>query len=562
MGGLLKPDGSQTVDDSDTANTLNNFFGSIFAHEQPGDVPSFEVPGLRGSLTSVSVTADDVWKQLSSLKSHKSSGPDNCHPRVLLETKEGLVQPLYLIFSKSLSEGVLPTEWKKATVTAIHKKGDRNMCNNYRPVSLTSVICKMLEAIIKDKLMEYFTCNNLLSSCQHGFRSSHSCVTQLLRVVNDWSLALESGNSVDVVYLDLHKAFDCVPHRRLLSKLRSYGVAGKLFEWIENFLSNRTQRVCIRGSFSKWVNITSGVPQGSVLGPILFIIFVNDMPDVVNSMLLMFADDTKLYRTITSVHDSNALQQDIDSVSPWGEQSLMFFNLDKCHVMTFGRSQRHYSYTMTNVDGVPFPLQRCHEEQDLGVLFTPNLKFSEHISKITRKANGVVGIIKRSISCLDKTMFHTLYVSLVRPHLEYASQIWNPHLIRDIQALEKVQRRATKLVPELQHLSYGDRLSALNLSSLLYRRRRIDMITVFKIVHGLEGLPFETLFTFHNTVTRGNGYKLYKKFSHLNLRKFSFSDRIIDDWNHLPTFLIESSTVLTFKTKLDILWNCNRFDYL
>ena len=159
-------------------------------------------------------------------------------------------------------------------------------------------------------------------------------------------------------------------------------------------------------------------------------------------------------------------------------------------------------------------------------------------------------------------MFRTLYVSLVRPHLEYASQIWNPHLIRDIQALEKVQRRATKLVPELQHLSYGDRLSALNLPSLLYRRRRIDMITVFKIVHGLEGLPFETLFTFHNTVTRGNGYKLYKKFSHLNLRKFSFSDRIIDDWNHLPTFLIESSTVLTFKTKLDILWNCNRFDYL
>ena len=132
---------------------------------------------------------------------------------------------------------------EKATVTAIHKKGDRNLCNNYRPVSLTSVICKMLESIIKDRLMQYFTSNNLLSSCQHGFRSSHSCVTQLLRVINDWSLALESGNSVDVVYLDLRKAFDCVPHRRLLSKLQSYGVAGKLFEWIENFLSNRKQRV-------------------------------------------------------------------------------------------------------------------------------------------------------------------------------------------------------------------------------------------------------------------------------------------------------------------------------
>ena len=206
--------------------------------------------------------------------------------------------------------------------------------------------------------------------------------------------------------------------------------------------------------------------------------------------------------------------------------------------MTFGRPQWHLSYTMMNADGVPFPLQRCYEEQDLGVLFTPNLKFSEHISKITRKTNSVVGIIKRSFSCLDKAMFRTLYVSMVRPHLEYASpnlkfskhiskitrktnsvvgiikqsfscldkamfrtlyvsmvrphleyasQIWNPHLIRDIQTLEKVQRRATKLVPELQHLSYDDRISALNLPSLLYRRRRIDMITVFKIVYGLEG---------------------------------------------------------------------------
>ena len=221
------------------------------------------------------------------------------------------------------------------------------------------------------------------------------------------------------------------------------------------------------------------------------------------------------------------MQQDIDNVSAWGEQSLVSFYLDKCHVMIFGRSQQHHNYTMMNADGVPFPLQKkCHEEQDLGVLFTPNLKFSEHISKITLKANSVVGIIKRSFSCLDKAMFRTLYVILVHPHLEYASQIWNPHLIKDIQALEKVQRRATKLVPELQHLSYDDRLSALNLPSLLYKRR-IDIIAVFKIVQGLEGIPFEALFTFHNTVTKGTGYKLYKKFSHLNLRKFSSNDRVI-----------------------------------
>ena len=148
------------------------------------------------------------------------------------------------------------------------------------------------------------------------------------------------------------------------------------------------------------------------------------------------------------------------------------------------------------------------------------------------------------------------------PHLEYTSEIWNPHLIGDIQILEKVQRHATKLVPELRQLVYVDRLAALNLPSLLYRRRRMDMITVFKIIHGLDGIPFDTLFKYHNTVTRGNGYKLFKQFSHLNLRKFSFSERVVDDWNHLPTFLIESPDVLTFKTKLDIFWNSYRFHYL
>ena len=159
-------------------------------------------------------------------------------------------------------------------------------------------------------------------------------------------------------------------------------------------------------------------------------------------------------------------------------------------------------------------------------------------------------------------MFRTLYVSLVRPHLEYASEIWNPHLIGDIQVLEKVQKRATKLVPDLRQLTYSDRLPALNLPSLLYRRRRMHMITVFKIVHGLEGVPFDNFFTFHNTITRGNGYKLFKHFCHLNVRKFSFAQRIIDDWNQLPTFLIESPDILTFKTKLEIFWNAYRFHHL
>ena len=245
------------------------------------------------------------------------------------------------------------------------------------------------------------------------------------------------------------------------------------------------------------------MPQRSVLGPTLFIIFVNDMPNVINSILLMFADDTKLYRTIDSPQDHNILQHDTDQLCVWDDRSPMSFNLDKCHVMSFGRTREVYNYTMKKA-AISLPMNRCEQECDLGVLFTPDLKFSQHIKLITHKANSVIGIIKRSFSCLDQNMFRTLYISLVRPHLEYASEIWNLYLMGDIQTLVKVQRWATKLVPGLRDLDYTNRPIALNLPSLLYRRQRMDMITVFRIVHGLQGVPFENLFQFHNTITRGN----------------------------------------------------------
>ena len=176
----------------------------------------------------------------------------------------------------------------------------------------------------------------------------------------------------------------------------------------------------------------------------------------------MFADDTKLYHTIDSPQDHNILQHDIDQLCVWGDKSLMSFNRDKCHVMTFGKTGEMYNYTMKK-DAISLPMNRCDQEHDLGVLFTPDLKFSSHIKLITRKANNVIGIIKHTFSCLDRTMFCTFYISLVRPHLEYASEIWNPYLMGNIRTLEKIQRRAAKLVPEL-------RAVALNLPSLLYRR--------------------------------------------------------------------------------------------
>ena len=286
-------------------NILNDYFGTVFTVEDTGEVPSMGDKSSDNCLTTVVILIEDVWHQLTTLDPGKSEGPDGCHPHVLCEVKEGVVTPLYLIFKKSLEDGVLPHPWKDALVTALHKKGDKHLPSNYRPVSLTSIICKMLERIIKDHLLQYFIRNKFITSRQHGFHPGHSCETQLIRVLDDWTSALELEHQVDVIYLDLQKAFDKVPHARLLSKLKSYGIGGKLLQWIENFLSNRRQCVHLHGSKSDWINVFSGVPQGSVLGPFLFIVYANDMPNVVSSDLYIFADDTKLYCTITSESDCN-----------------------------------------------------------------------------------------------------------------------------------------------------------------------------------------------------------------------------------------------------------------
>ena len=561
IGALERSDGSLTSDESEMAELLNNFFSSVFTNENLFDVPSLESKCLGDPLSSVHVSLDCVWKQLCNLDPCKSSGPDDCHPRVFKEVKEGLLQPLFLIFKKSLEEGQLPSSWKDATVTPIFKKGCRSLPSNYRPVSLTSIVCKMLECIIKDCLMKHFTINNLFAVNQHGFRPGHSCVTQLLKVMENWTNFIDSGASVDVIYLDFQKAFDRVPHGRLLSKVKSYGIEGSILRWIQDFLRNRRQQVHIRGSYSGWISATSGVPQGSVLGPIFFLIFVNDLPQMVSSMLYLFADDTKLYHPIRTPQDCVLLQRDLARLVDWCDRWQMAFNVDKCHVMSIGNFPLLSDYTMKFGDSVA-SIVRVQAECDLGVTFASNLTFDKHISNIVRRANILIGIIKRTFSCLDQSMFRTLYTTLIRPHLDYASVVWNPYQLGHIRAIEKVQRRATRIIPEFRGYSYFDRLKALNLPSLVYRRRRMDMIMVYKIIHGLDGSPFDMFFMYHDVPTRSNGYKLFKKFCHLNVRKYSFSQRVVNDWNTLPIEVVQAPDVESFKTKLDLFWNQFRFDYI
>ena len=445
------------------------------------------------TIPSIQFDTATVTMKLKRLKPDKSPGPDGIHPMVLQNTAEVVADPLARIFQESYSQGVLPADWKKANIVPIFKKGSKSDANNYRPVSLTSVPCKIMESVIKEAILSYIESNNLITEHQHGFVSGRSCLTNLLEVLEAWTRILDSGYGVDVIYLDYKKAFDTVPHGRLLQKLVTFGIHESTLQWIKSFLEDRQMRVTVKGSYSHWVEVISGVPQGSVLGPLLFLIYVNDLPLWIKTNIKMFADDTKLWNIIRHESDSRDLQEDLDRLREWSNNWLLDFNIEKCKVMHVGHKLTT-SYSIPRTDGALCRLAEVDEEKDLGVILTKDLKAGRQCREAARKAMNVLRTIKRHFTRLDKTTFLILYKSYVRPLLEFSIQAWSPSLRKDINCLEQVQRRATKLVVGLKRLEYADRLHELGLTTLEKRRLRGDLIETFKIVTGRDKVKMEDFF--------------------------------------------------------------------
>ena len=353
------------------------------------------------------------------------------------------------------------------------------------------------------------------------------------------------------VYLDFSKAFDTVPHSLLLLKLQAVGIDGKVLSWIRDFLTNRQQRVMIKGTCSGWCRVRSGVPQGSVLGPTLFLVFVKDLLDGIGSEGKLFADDAKIYQRVMTPYDAENLQADLQKLEEWSHKWSLSFNKDKCAVMHFGRSNQGYAYSLNGST-----LSSTSKEKDLGIIVTSDLKPSAQAARAAAAANSMLGRIKRTFTCLDDETMPALYKALVRPHMEYAIQTWSPYLKKDIKMLEKVQRRATKLVKSISHLTYEDRLKCLGLTTLEKRRKRGDMIEVFKLLKGYDLLRMEGNFLkldngSNNRKTRGHSLKLSKPRHRTWKRHQFFSSRVVDDWNRLPESVVTCQSVNSFKHHYD-----------
>ena len=363
----------------------------------------------------------------------------------------------------------------------------------------------------------------------------------------------DDGSSLDLIYLDFSKAFDKVPHEKLMKKAKAIGISGNLLRWIEQWLTGRRQRVVINGKSSGWIDVESGVPQGSILGPILFVIFINDIDNQITNLINIirkFADDTKLGHKVNN--EAGVLQLCLDILFQWTIDWGMEFNIPKCKVLHIGRNNNHFKYYLNNIE-----LKSVTEEKDIGVITHASLKPSVQCSNAARKANFVLGQISRTFHYRDHKTFLDLYKRYVRPHLEFSVQVWSPWKQDDIKIIENVQKRAVNMVTGLsKDLSYPAKLQLLGLETLEERRHRLDMINTYKILNSKMSVDPNTWFSRvqdnSSRVTRlsQDASNLTIRQSNTEVRKNFFSNRAVRGWNALPTETRNLKTLNMFKSAL------------
>ena len=569
IGPFVNKEG-KTIDDS-AANILQKQYQSVWSKPRKEDIINdfeeyFNDNASSDDITenvstpkidNISFTRDKIRKAIMGVKIDAAPGPDGITPTLMRMFCDQILEPLEIIFSDSFEEGIFPKIWKKSDVTPAKKPGkSKSKAESFRPVSLICHFGKIMETIVKKELQEFLEEFGLLSKNQHGFRKGKSCISQLLVHAEQMIQAIENRKNLDSIYLDFQKAFDKADHFIILKRCHEKGIRGKIGTWLSDYLIGRTQRVIANNMVSEEVIIGSGVPQGSVLGPLLFLIIIDNIADLnILANIGIFADDSRLTSEIYNDEDAMNVQEDLEKLYEWADENNMAFNGDKFECIKMGENdtvKNKYMYTIPKCCG---SIEDVNNLRDLGILVSDSGDYRDQIYKVVKKVKQRCGWINRSFYNNSLNFKRFMWKTYVQGLLDYGSQVWCPTDPSLIAHLETTQRIFTVQTEGLQHLIYWDRLKEMKLYSVQRRMERYRVIYLWKIMKGLVpnyGIDWDT------TERRGTNIKIPKtNYKHSALAKKMRNQSLVVHggkiFNLLPSDLRNCDYSLEqFKAKLDL----------
>ena len=500
--------GNHRTNKVDQAELFNKFFYDQFSAESQYNI-SIDNSVASNNLFAIDFNRDEICKLLREINPNKAQGPDGIHGQLLKNCAATICFPLCKLFKMSYNSSQIPNDWKLANVVPVHKKGSKNSVENYRPISLTSLVMKQFEKIVRSELMS--RCEHIINTNQHGFLPQKSCTTQLVQFSDNIARSLNNNSHIDVVYFDFAKAFDSVSHDILLHKLKYiYHIDGLLLNFIKCYLQDRQQRVVIGNCVSVHCKVNSGVPQGSIVGPLLFVLFINDISDEISSgtSIALYADDTKIWREIGSDVDNHILQCDITNLQNWADKNKMKFHPAKCHVLSMSRKRlphlnSRFVYMLNGVN-----LEYVSSENDLGILMTSKLNFTDHCNKLYSKANSRLGLNKRTCHFLtNSAQKRKIYLVMVRSLFEHCSVVWKPYNQTTKNKLESIQKRAVKWILNEEYSSYSEieyimKCKELNFLPLNFHLLLNDLVLFHKIIRNLSPIKLPNYLHFYTENSR------------------------------------------------------------